>query len=173
MNLKPFICVTAALAFVIHSDCLAKMQREEVALREVPKFGDYSVALPKTGAAYSSKLVFTSSYARRYRTVISQEGKKEPNFAGHYRVVTWGCGTDCHGFAIVNRVTGQVYTSPSIKYVAGVMGNAESRISYKRDSCLFVLTGLLNDEIEGNFFYKWTGNQLKMVFKRPVVKEDL
>jgi hypothetical protein len=45
--------------------------------------------------------------AYRYRTTIKEEGYGPPNFAGHLRVVTWGCGTGCHELALVDVITGK------------------------------------------------------------------
>jgi hypothetical protein len=35
-----------------------------------------------------------------------------PNFAGHYIVIQWGCGTDCEEMAIVDAQTGRIYQPP-------------------------------------------------------------
>ena len=45
-----------------------------------------------------------------FRTVLRNGMKWGPNFAGHYAVVVWGCGTSCSSFAVVNLRTGQVIT---------------------------------------------------------------
>src|SRR5262245_33590984 len=39
--------------------------------------------------------------ARNYRTAIRSGMKSGPNFAGHYTLVVWGCGTSCSSFAVV------------------------------------------------------------------------
>jgi hypothetical protein len=35
-----------------------------------------------------------------------------PNFAGHYVIVTWGCGSSCLMMAIVDLKTGRVFPPP-------------------------------------------------------------
>jgi hypothetical protein len=30
-------------------------------------------------------------------------------FAGHYTIPRWGCGTECNGFVIVDSISGRVY----------------------------------------------------------------
>jgi len=49
--------------------------------------------------------------ARQYRTVITEGYKEEgkANFGGHYRFITWGCGSSCAEFALVDLRTGRVY----------------------------------------------------------------
>lgn len=138
----------------------------------LPAFDDFSVKSDKHPRKYTSKILLVTARSKLYRTVISLEGKKEPNFAAHHRLVTWGCGTDCRGFAIVDRVSGRVYTAPAIEYVAGAMGNSDLRIDFRADSRLLVLSGLLNDDLEGKFFYEWTGESLKLLKRTPLVKED-
>jgi hypothetical protein len=46
--------------------------------------------------------------ARQYQTAITREVEEGANFAGHYRLATWGCGTDCYGFAIIDLLTGKI-----------------------------------------------------------------
>lgn len=139
-----------------------------------PGFESFPVAAAPAAARYATKVVLATPRARLYRTLISTEGRKEPNFAGHYRVVTWGCGTDCHGFAIVDRMTGQVFTPPSIENIQGMMGNDEPRIDFRSDSRLLVLNGMLNENEsdEGKSFYEWTGTRLKLLGRFPLPKED-
>lgn len=46
--------------------------------------------------------------AREYKTVISETEAKGSNFAGHFTLATWGCGTDCVGYAVVDTETGKI-----------------------------------------------------------------
>jgi hypothetical protein len=39
--------------------------------------------------------IVKSGKARRYRSVLRAEAREGPNFNGHYRVASWGCGTNC------------------------------------------------------------------------------
>jgi len=43
-----------------------------------------------------------------FRTTISNQVAEGANFAGHYTVATWGCGTSCTGYAIVDVITGSI-----------------------------------------------------------------
>jgi hypothetical protein len=119
------------------------------------------------------KPILSSKLARQYKTVITLSMSEPANFAGHYRVVQWGCGTDCRGFAIVNKLTGKTYTLPGIDYIGGVMGNDENRLDYRKDSRLFIITGAMNDEIEGKFFYLWKNEKLQLLAKTTVTKQTL
>jgi len=50
--------------------------------------------------------------ARRYRTVLREAAKEGPNFNGHYRVVSWGCGTNCIEWAVIDLASGDVWMAP-------------------------------------------------------------
>lgn len=54
----------------------------------------------------------TSPKARRFRTVLTEEAARGANFNGHYRVVHWGCGTNCAEWAVINLKTGAVWFAP-------------------------------------------------------------
>jgi hypothetical protein len=43
---------------------------------------------------------------------LAEAARKGPNFAGHYTVVGWGCGTGCQNHMIVDAITGKAYSLP-------------------------------------------------------------
>jgi hypothetical protein len=91
-----------------------------------PRFEDFPVGETFAGVRISPAL--SSPEKRRYRTVIRNgvtkglgvedglTGKElatpGPDFAGHYVIVTWGCGSPCLMAAIVDLKTGRVYPPP-------------------------------------------------------------
>lgn len=77
----------------------------------LPSFEDYSVTDIFRGTPVAPKLV--TPRERNYRTMI-REGvtKAEPNFAGHYIVVRWNCGSPCNMMAIVDARSGIVHPPP-------------------------------------------------------------
>ena len=50
--------------------------------------------------------------ARRFRTVLRIGASQGPNFNGHYRVLHWGCGTNCIEWAAVDLRDGAVWFAP-------------------------------------------------------------
>ncbi len=72
----------------------------------------------------------SSSKVRQFHTVIKNGAKGEPDFAGQFRVVQWGCGSNCHRFAIVDKKTGQVYL---------VSDAAALAARFRLDSRLFII----------------------------------
>ncbi len=97
---------------------------------ERPKFSDYPA-----GAAFhgSPAPIDVTSHpaARRFRTVLREGAKHGPNFAGHLTVVVWGCGSSCESFAVVDAITGRVFTPPR--------AIAEAGVEFRLDSALLVV----------------------------------
>ena len=171
---KPLIIFIALVSIFVGQAQLvsAKNPETQIANLEIqPSFESYpaNIAHPRD----TSQLVLTTRLAKKYKSVITAEAAKPVNFAGHYRVATWGCGTDCRGFAIINKHTGVVYTLPGVEYVAGVMGNEEERLAFKADSKLFIMTGIQNDKVEGKFYYIWGKEKLTLLAKHPIAKLDI
>ncbi len=55
--------------------------------------------------------------AKLFQTTISEQSLDGPNFAGHYTVATWGCGTECQGYAIIDAKTGDIVDyEPYLEY---------------------------------------------------------
>jgi hypothetical protein len=93
---------------------------------ETPTFEQYRVDKIFTGVPAQPLLLTPEE--RRFRTVIRQgvtkgwgvedgvtgkeSGAGGPNFAGHYAIVRWSCGSPCYMAAIVDLKTGQVFPPP-------------------------------------------------------------
>ena len=131
------------------------------AQQAVPRFEDFPVEamFEQTPAP----VILASARARMFRTVLTAQAKKPPNFAGRYRVATWGCGSDCHAFAIIDARTGSVYFHRDALWVGGLPGNDDDRIQFRKDSRLLVLVGARNDQGEGKYYYEWTGTRLILI----------
>jgi hypothetical protein len=120
--------------------------------------------------------------AKMYRTVIRSEMRRGVNFAGHYRVAVWGCGSSCAQFAVVNLSTGPVITANDIRSVSGVHLGADDFLPhtdsdawgfrFKRNSRLLVLVGALNedDSNQGAFYFVLTGEKLVLVHTTTAVR---
>src|SRR2546423_11174330 len=74
-----------------------------------PHFEQYAVA--DTFRGPSAPVDLTSEPgARRFRTVLTQGAAGGVNFAGHFTIVTWGCGTQCQSYAVIDASTGRVFS---------------------------------------------------------------
>ena len=112
-----------------------------------PRFDDYPTHQRFEGKPAAPKL--DSPNARLYRTRIREGVEKGwgvydgtagperpgPNFAGHYIVIRWGCGSPCIQMAVVDADTGNVYPPPISANNGGfalpllTLGNRVSRIA--------------------------------------------
>ena len=112
----------------------------------------------------------TSARERRYRTRLTEDSLQGPNFAGHYTVVFWGCGTGCAQVAVVNAFTGKVSWVPlewsDIPDVAGVSDNRNFRLN----SRLLILTRSNYDAhaTYTEYGFLMTNNGLRLISKRTV-----
>ena len=104
--------------------------------------------------------------ASRFRTRLREGAAKGPNFAGHFTVVTWGCGSSCQEHAIVDAQTGKV--------AFPIPRPTSNGLCFRLDSNLIITVpvapGTLG-EWEPSFpdwlvtrYYKWDGKQVVELF---------
>ena len=115
-----------------------------------------------------------------FRSRLAQWSKQKPNFAGHYILATWGCGTDCTKISIINARTGRIYHPSGITsnvasnvhhslLEGGDLWHASGAIKFKRDSRLLVLIGMPEERVEdrGISYYIWENNELRRIHFVP------
>jgi hypothetical protein len=110
--------------------------------------------------------------ARTYRTVLRGGAKEGPNFAGHYTIVTWGCGTACQEVGIVDAKNGEVFFPRQLQPNAYQAVTDETPpFQYRLDSKLLVVAGspLDRDDNIGIHYFLWTGRNLKQLLYVPKV----
>jgi hypothetical protein len=76
-----------------------------------PQFQAFPVTESWHGTAAAVKLTTRSD--RMFKTNLTNASKKPPNFAGHYRIAYWGCGSACAAGALVDLQTGRCI-SPAV-----------------------------------------------------------
>ena len=97
-----------------------------------------------------------------------------PNFAGHYIVIRWGCGSDCLMMAIVDAKTSEVHPPPlsgagtELFVPMDIMGDRE--IDFRLDSALMVLGNACRTARTqcGVYYFDWKDNRFVLV-KRTLV----
>jgi hypothetical protein len=110
--------------------------------------------------------------AGMFRTNLRNAAKEGVNFAGHYILTTWGCGTNCSQSAIIDARNGRVFF-PRILEGAGFgfcdLPDDTEPIVYKADSRLLVLNGFKGGDLEseisrcGIYYLEWTGTNFRQV----------
>lgn len=139
-----------------------------VAQERIPQFKDYPVRSIYRGR--NAPLVLNRE-TRTFRTRLREALKEKPNFAGHYIVTSWGCGTGCQVGAIIDARTGRVYWFPF-----GVGQNYETDddyrpIEFRLNSKLIIFSGYRvdRDEEPGARFYKFENG--RFIFLKFIKRE--
>jgi hypothetical protein len=104
------------------------------------------------------------SGARKFRTALRLGASEGPNFAGHFTIVTWGCGTDCVQHALVDAKTDTVFFPPEIATIFTFWGGPESpgvqETQFRVDSALLILAGSTPTHSDlGLTYLRWTGTR--------------
>lgn len=84
---------------------------------------------------------------RMFRTVLRSQAREKPNFAGHYILGAWGCGTGCLMGAVIDANTGKVFWFPATICCWSEIERDPnfSPIQFRLDSRLVVFTGSMNE----------------------------
>src|SRR3984893_1822633 len=115
---------------------------------QVPKFSQFPAREYSRGP--TGRLDLSDPHAYSYRTRLRQGAQQKANFAGHYTVVTWGCGTDCRAGAVIDEFTGHVVFLPTVDSyrMKHEMDSDFNPIVFRLDSRLIVFAGKLNEKDE-------------------------
>ncbi len=150
--------------------CLGPLASESAAQnsRAEPRFGSYPARVYRGRVAPVN--LRSARGARTFRTRLREGAKEGVNFAGHFSLVGWGCGTGCQSVAIIDAKNGAVHF-PKELYAFGVwlFSDDGEVLTFRPDSRLLVLSGFPNSETEsaepkaGLYYYEWTGKRLRLV----------
>jgi hypothetical protein len=89
------------------------------------EFARYPAERPLRGIPVPPRL--DTPKARNYRTVLRDAAKKGPNFNGHYRIVDWGCGTNCIKWAVINVESGKIWFAPKAAFSCWAPGDSGNK----------------------------------------------
>lgn len=124
--------------------------------------------------------------ARTYRTSLRNAAKEGINFAGHFILTGWGCGTNCSQWAIIDARNGRVFFPNELAGVSfgfcdlpqnampadgpkELPDDASGPLYFRPNSRMVVLTGYTGGGLDnpkakcGNFFFEWTGTKLRQL----------
>ncbi|HYX72693.1 MAG TPA: hypothetical protein VE732_07980 [Nitrososphaera sp.] len=110
--------------------------------------------------------------AKTFRTNLRNAAREAVNFAGHYILTTWGCGTNCSQSAIIDARNGRVFFPDQLEG-AGFgfceLPDDTEPIVYKANSRLLVLSGFKGGDLNlengrcGIYYLEWTGTKFRQV----------
>jgi hypothetical protein len=148
--------------------------------KTLPTFEQYAAAALYSGKPHSPLLA--TSLDRKYRTVIREAVAAGPNFAGHFAIAHWGCGTGCQDFVIIDVKTGAVLDPKSYEvgyhypqqqdYDPGWECYSDF-LTYRRDSRLLIVEGcLLQGKQCGRTYFAEEDGRLHQVAFDPDLLRD-
>ena len=159
-------CVTASAAdeeyFDAHTIRAADMPSD------APQFKEYPVAARFRGIVTPPD-VRSHPRSRMFRTMIREGAKNGPNFAGHYTVVSWGCGTGCISMAITDARSGKVFHPDDLQVIdtanVDFDGLGDELIKFSLDSKLLVVFGAVheNSARRGISYFVWEDGVLRRI----------
>jgi len=145
-------------------------------IRTRPQFNDFSVEQIYQGSPAAPKLVTQGQ--RMFRTMIRSGAKADVEFAGHYTVPRWGCGTGCNEFVIVDSITGTVYDVPFSAvelpgtWEEGHGAEDHERMEFHPNSRLMKLNMCPNEKDCGFYDYVMVdGKGLRLIHKQLLPKQ--
>ncbi|MDX6694373.1 MAG: hypothetical protein QOF02_1976 [Blastocatellia bacterium] len=110
--------------------------------------------------------------ANMFRTNLRNAAKEGVNFAGHYILTTWGCGTNCSQSAIIDARNGRVFFPPVLEGAGSGfcdLPDETEPLVYKANSRLLVLSGFKGGDLDredgqcGVYYLEWTGANFRQV----------
>ena len=143
-------------------------------LTSIPRFEDY----PVTSVFHGKPAEPAFRKGEGFRTQIRNGALKGPNFAGHYTIIKWGCGSGCISFAIVDAISGRLYypipfAGLAIPYQGTAGGREYKGLEYRLNSSLLVADGCPEDPQTddsskaekncGTRYYKWEQNRFVQI----------
>ncbi|MEP7075943.1 MAG: hypothetical protein ABI878_09040 [Acidobacteriota bacterium] len=120
----------------------------------------------------SIKVDLSTKDARMFRTNLRNAAKDGVNFAGHFVLTSWGCGTNCNHAGIIDARNGRVFfPTPLAGFGVGFESwlGEDDPLEFKPGSRLLILKGYSPNELNkehpsgGYFYYLWNGTALRQI----------
>lgn len=117
--------------------------------------------------------------ARMFRTNLREAAKGGVNFAGHYTIATWGCGTNCTESGVIDQRNGRVFFPRQLEGVGNGLAAWSDDLEtlvFKPESNLLILNGLVGgsdlnytNPKQGIHYLLWNGSTFREVkfVKKP------
>ncbi len=169
--------ITGGILLFLSSLCWASNKQCDAA--RLPKFADFKVTAQFRGKAKHPILLTPTEQG--YRTTIRHAVKAGPNFAGHYVIARWGCGSGCHGFVVVDIATGRIFDTPfrdlNVHYPPSGVFEDDAKpgwwslnddvLNFRSDSSLLIVEGCLDDHQCGRTYYKIESSGMRQIAFDP------
>lgn len=142
-----------------------------------PAFAKYKVRVEKLKPVTVD--LKSHKNARMFRTNLREAAKGGVNFAGHYTIATWGCGTNCTESGIIDQRNGRVFFPRQLEGVGNGLAAWSDDLEtlvFKPESNLLILNGLVGgsdlnytNPKQGIHYLLWNGSTFREVkfVKKP------
>jgi hypothetical protein len=142
-----------------------------------PTFSQYSVKVEK---ARIQAIDFKKNPdARTYKTRLIHGLEGGVNFAGHYIIVGWGCGTGCTNAAVIDTFTGNIYWPEEFYNVDATYADnySDVQIDFKKGSRMMIIHGRPGTKDEngrnippGDHYFEWKNNKFRSIMTVPLAQ---
>ncbi len=142
-----------------------------------PAFAKYKVRVEKLKPVTVD--LKSHKNARMFRTNLREAAKGGVNFAGHYTIATWGCGTNCTESGVIDQRNGRVFFPRQLEGVGNGLAAWSDDLEtlvFKPESNLLILNGLVGgsdlnytNPKQGIHYLLWNGSTFREVkfVKKP------
>jgi hypothetical protein len=150
----------------------------------LPKFENFLASSEYSGTL--AELRYPASMEKRYKREIRDNYVVEtkPNFAGHFVLLHWSCGTACKEMAIVDARNGNIYFPPITDEGIGVPsyflpfltypngGTTGPVLQFRTDSRLLIIKCNQGKGWRSYIFYfLWQHDKWRLLRKEPLKKD--
>ena len=153
------ILVLGATAYLLLQHSETKLGNSIDKVSQEPHFEDYlaNEIYKETHAVLDFSSDPTGSYIRedRRKEATQNIAKIGPNFAGHYYIISDGCGTSCSTFWAADLTTGKLYA---------LLGTSGPAPSFRLNSRLMIYGPETSRGSTATNYYVFDNNQLKLVY---------
>ncbi len=158
------------IRFLLLAALLSAFSSTGLAQSTTPTFTQYAARVEKSRSVRVN--LKSHKNANMFRTNLRNAAKEGVNFAGHYILTTWGCGTNCSQSAIIDARNGRVFFPGELEgTIFGFCELADDTepLAYQADSRLLVLSGFKGGDFDnkggrcGTYYLEWTGTKLRQV----------
>ena len=141
--------------FAVPEEALPQSLEEEA----LPRFEDFPVQEQFEGTP--SAVDYSNPNAQKFYTRITEGARQAPNFAGHYTIIEWGCGSNCQTGVVFDAEIGKIYNLPMSEYSKKYQANSSLLITNSE-------TGEINKEYLASmgatiFYYNWENNNFELL----------
>ncbi len=146
---------------------------------DAPRFSDFPVRQVFTGKPTEPR--FRPAEDRypngfgHFRDGVAIDAERGPNFAGHYTLARWTCGSGCSSMIVVDSITGKLYRHmPFGSLVLPRLDADFEPWSFRLDSRLLIVEGYFDIDVPdkdsecSRRYYEWFGTSFRLLRRVPL-----